>query len=127
MLGFAAANAMSAEGRTDPALSRNPKPPPLGGGEFTPRRRRPWSASARSWRTRRSIANVMIDGAARIHSSENRCPVFSFTARDGPQRVVRQRPLKIEGLGRIARKPKVDFLRRRQDRCHGLRMNWCDG
>jgi len=26
---------MSAEGRTDPALSRNPKPPPLGGGEFT--------------------------------------------------------------------------------------------
>jgi pyruvate/2-oxoglutarate dehydrogenase complex dihydrolipoamide acyltransferase (E2) component len=27
---------MSAEGRTDPALSRNPKPPPLGGGEFTP-------------------------------------------------------------------------------------------
>jgi hypothetical protein len=26
---------LSAEWRTDPAFSRNPKPPPLGGGAFT--------------------------------------------------------------------------------------------
>ena len=50
-------------------------------------------------------------------------PVFTLTAGDNPQRVVRQWLPQFEGLGRIRREPKVDLCRRRQDHRHRLGMD----
>ena len=47
-------------------------------------------------------------------SNEDGHPVLALTARHDPQRIVRQRPLQFESLGRIGREPKIDFLRLRR-------------
>ena len=57
-------------------------------------------------------------------SNQSRRPILPLAARDDPQRVVSQGPLQFQGLDRIGSKPKVYFLQLRQNRWHGLGMNW---
>ena len=49
--------------------------------------------------------------------------VLPLAARNDPQDIVGQRPLKRQGVGRVRLKPKVDFGRLSQNDRHGLGMD----
>lgn len=50
-------------------------------------------------------------------------PILLRPACDDPQRVVRQRPLKRQGVRRVRLKPTIDLARRRQNDGHGVWMD----
>ena len=52
--------------------------------------------------------------------------VFLDAAGDDPERPVRKRPLQLQGLVRRGRHPGLDFVRRRQDHRHRLRVDGAD-